>query len=149
MGVRSPGGTHPRVPPGLRSSRLAGRIASHRFIARCNFNLERELVAFAEVALNLDVAAHQAHELSAYDKAQPRAAAALMHVADLLERPEEPRELLFADGFARVLYFETQSGGRRESHAERDLTLCGELHRVVQQIQEHLAKPAFVGPDRL
>ena len=71
-----------------------------------------------------------------------------MDVAHLLEWLEEPCELLVAHRLAGVLHLEAQAHGRREAHLERDYAVLGELHRVVQEIQQHLAQSALVGPDR-
>src|SRR5207244_8946715 len=79
--------------------------------------------------LSLHDALPISHQLAADHEPQAGAAAAPAAVADLLEGPEDARELGFAHADAAVLHLEAQPRRRNAAHPQPDLAAVGELDR--------------------
>ena len=116
---------------------------------------EAELAADPDLAGHADPAAHQLGQPLADRQAETGApVAARRRGVDLAERLEEPAEPVGRDADAGVPDGEGQLGERPRAvrtvgrHRQDHLAPLGELDRVREQVQEHLAEARHVPDDR-
>ena len=106
---------------------------------------EAKLRALAELALGVELAAHQLHE--AARDGEPEAGAAVVpgdRWIRLREGLEDRRDALWGDADAGVRHGETEPLARLGGHAQADPPLRRELHRVRQEVHEDLPQPRCV-----
>src|SRR5262249_58083089 len=109
-----------------------------RLVSSDQWQSEMERRALVLTTLRPDAAAVELDELLADRQPETRASgAAGDRVIELLERLEEPRQVVLANSDAGV--GDAQPDGiRLGDHADQDAALRGELDRVRQQIEQDL-----------
>ena len=133
--------------------RAGGRgRAGRRRLGEVEAEGEAEAAALAGCAVHVEVAAHLFDQVARDREPQARAAEAPGHRAVALgEGLEEARALAGVHADAGVVDGEAEGQpagvGRAGFHLEPDLALCGELHRVAQQLGQHLPEAQRVADE--
>ena len=132
-----------------------------RLVARLNFlsfpflqrQANHENAAFADLAANRDVSAHQANELTADRQAEARASPRLLPGLGLLEVAEQLGLIVRRNARPCVFDFNAKKGFRRapavRTHAQSDAALLGKLDGIAQNVDEYLTQLVDVGHDVL
>src|SRR5829696_5278201 len=128
--------------------RVRGAVATcGGWRARPERELEQEGGALAQLGFGPDAAAMALDDMASDGKAEPGAAPSDTGPVDLVEALEDARAVRLRDPHPVV-------GHRREGivpvapHRYPDLATFGtELHRVVDQVDEHLPQPGLVAAD--
>ena len=115
-------------------------------------HVKPERAAYSDLAGDFKLASHESHELPADGQPQPGAAGDTLAIVGLEERLEQLRHVLRGDPQAGVRHLDVQAQRsvwlRLGADPQGDRpAVGGELHRVAQQVNEHLAQLGFVGQE--
>jgi hypothetical protein len=136
-------GGEAQVEPGIRvvAARLAfaGRVGGEG-------DVEPEAAAPVRLALDAQLSAHRAHESLADRQAEPRPSGRRAGLR-LSERLEDRLRALGLDADSRVRDVEAQPIGALARDRQPHGALLGELGRVPEEVEQHLAEVATVDHD--
>ena len=128
-----------RQNPQRRQARgLAALTRALDTLAGRQRQFDDEAAAHAQLALDTNAPAHQLHQLARDGGAQAGAAETPAHRGiGLGEGIEDAFEAIGGDADAGVVHDQAQRA-RRAAHLQTHRTALGELHRIAQQIAQHL-----------
>ena len=129
--------------PRLKSNRVARSVARRlNHLRQTDMNRKSNGRASIERAADVNVPAHQFHELPAERQAQARAFLRLPPAFGLHERLKEQRQFFRRNPAPGIFDFERKDMrlrvARQTPHAHGDAARVGEFHRVIQQVEQYL-----------